>query len=85
VQGWLGYRTPSIGPRRVNVEPVLRVSHGDPDAGGEGDAHGGGTLFTPGINFYFGPLNRIMLNYDLWSPEDGEREGSFRAQFQVAF
>ncbi|HEX7240767.1 MAG TPA: porin [Longimicrobiaceae bacterium] len=85
-QGWLGYRTGALGRRLTAAEPVLRVSHGDPSANGKGDEDGGGTLVTPGLNFYFGPLNRIMLNYDLWLPDaGGDREGSFKAQFQVAF
>lgn len=86
VQGWLGYRTGALGRRLTAAEPVVRVSYGDPGANGRGDEDGGGTLVTPGLNFYFGPLNRIMLNYDLWLPEGGGgREGSFKAQFQVAF
>jgi hypothetical protein len=43
-------------------------------------------LLTPGLNFYLGPLNRIMLNYDLWNPHGGGREArSFKAMIQMAF
>jgi hypothetical protein len=38
------------------------------------------------MNLYFGGWNRFMVNYDWWLPkEDGRREGSFKAQLQLAF
>ena len=88
--GWLAYRTRALSERISGVEPLVRVSYGDPDAGGDAvDAPGfaavGGTLVTPGVNVYFGGLNRIMLNYDFWSPLEGDSHGSFKAQFQLAF
>jgi len=87
-QVWGAFRTAEAGPHRVQVEPVLRFSLGDPDAT---DAHraagvGGGTLLTPGVNMYFGPLNRIMFNLDLWNPAgDLPSERAFRAMVQIAF
>lgn len=86
VQGWLGYRTGALTSRLTGIEPVLRVSTGDVDGEPTRLAVEGGTLVTPGVNLYFGPLNRIMVNYDFWSPDgDGDREGSFKVQFQAAF
>lgn len=88
-QGWVGWRSGALGSKVTGVEPIFRASYGaldleSEDGGPDGEL--GGTLLTPGINVYFGPLNRIMLNYDLWSPRgDGESERSFKAQFQVAF
>ena len=65
------------------VEPVLRLSHGRVD---DGPGRAGGTLITPGLNVYFGGLNRVMFNYDVWSPRgDGDVERSFKAMFQLAF
>jgi hypothetical protein len=84
-QGWLAYRTGAVSRAVSGVEPVLRVSYGDPNVNGRGDATGGGTLVTPGINLYLGGLNRVMLNYDWWNPDVGRRHGSFKAQFQLAF
>ncbi|HEX2187320.1 MAG TPA: porin [Longimicrobiaceae bacterium] len=85
-QGWLAYRTGAVGRALTGVEPLLRVSHGEVDGASDRLAVTGGTLLTPGINLYLGPLNRVMLNYDLWTPDGGGgREGSFRAQFQAAF
>lgn len=86
-QGWLAYRTGRVSERISAVEPVLRVSYGDPDVEGDadlGDAHGG-TLLTPGVNLWLGGLNRFALNWELWSPEDGERVHSVKAMFQLAF
>ncbi|MDP9348196.1 MAG: hypothetical protein M3P24_03495, partial [Gemmatimonadota bacterium] len=77
-QAWLGYRTRPLSAAVSALEPIFRVSLSDVEEGG--------TLLTPGINIYFGPLNRVMLNYDLWRPRgDGETEGSFKANFQLAF
>lgn len=84
-QGWLGFRTGAPGSKLTGVEPVVRVSWGDVDGESERLAVTGGTLVTPGVNFYFGPLNRIMFNYDFWSPEGDGSEGSFKVMFQVAF
>ena len=85
-QGWLGYRTGALGSRRTGIEPVVRISWGDVDGESERLAVTPGTLVTPGVNFYFGPLNRIMVNYDFWSPDgDDDSEGSFKVQFQAAF
>ena len=86
-QGWVGYRTGRFSNRISAVEPVLRVSYGDPDTDDDadiGDAHGG-TLVTPGVNLWLGGLNRFALNWELWSPEDGERVHSVKALFQLAF
>lgn len=80
---WLAYRTPPLSPRVSTVEPVLRLSYANVDAP---PRELGGTLVTPGVNIYFGPLNRVMFNYDLWSPAgDADTEGSFKAMFQLAF
>lgn len=87
-QGWLGYRTGRVSERIAAVEPLLRVSYGDPDVDGEaelGDAHGG-VLVTPGVNLWLGGLNRFALNWEVWSPDgDGERVHSLKALFQLAF
>ena len=86
-QGWLGYRTGALGSKVTGVEPIFRASYGAVDREENGvEEELGGTLFTPGINVYFGPLNRVMFNYDVWRPRGGgETESSFKAMFQVAF
>ena len=86
-QGWVAYRTGRVSERISAVEPVLRVSYGDPDADDDGeleDAHGG-TLVTPGVNLWLGGLNRFALNWEVWNPRDRERVHSVKAMFQLAF
>jgi hypothetical protein len=86
-QGWVGYRTGRVSERIAAVEPVLRVSYGDPDVDGEAEldeAHGG-TLVTPGVNLWLGGLNRFAVNWEVWNPDDGERVHSLKALFQLAF
>ncbi len=84
-QVWLAYRTPKRAGRIEHVEPVFRASWGDPDVDDDGVDEVGGTLLTPGLNLYLGGLNRIMFNYDFWNPLSGDRQGSFKALFQLAF
>jgi len=85
-QGWISYRTKPLGTRIAAIEPLLRISHGDPDTAHDAPEEGAGTLITPGFNIYLGGLNRVMFNYDLWRGAHGAPGGqSFKAQFQMAF
>lgn len=87
-QAWLGYRTSEISPVISTIEPIFRVSYANIDQTTRSGTRtqGAGTLLTPGINLYFGGLNRIMLNYDVWlASGDAENEGSFKAMFQLVF
>lgn len=85
-QTWLAYRTREIGRTGAALEPIFRISYaatGDPEAV---PVVPGGTLVTPGINVYSGPLNRIMVNYDVWLGGDGSRDAnSFKVMFQLGF
>lgn len=84
-QGWLAYRTGVLGARVAHLEPVLRASWSRVEDTADG-RDPGGLLLTPGLNLYFTPLNRLLLNYDVWNPRDeGETARSFKAQIQVAF
>lgn len=83
---WLAYRTAELGETVSAVEPVFRVSYSATDSGTGGGVPSGGTLLTPGINVYFGPLNRLMLNYDHWLGADGTQDASsVKAMFQFGF
>ncbi|HEX6042373.1 porin [Longimicrobium sp.] len=86
-QGWVGYRTARVSSAISAVEPLLRVSYGDPDVDDEAEIDGtGGTLITPGVNLWLGGLNRIALNWDVWNPQaDGETVHSAKVLFQLAF
>jgi len=73
------------GSARVEgVEPVARVSWGDPDDTVDGDA---GVLLTPGVNLYFAGRNRFMLNWDVYVPQadDAATRHALRAQFNLHF
>ena len=86
-QGWIAYRTGPLGRLVVHLEPLLRISSGDlDDSVAAGVAARQGTLFTPGLNLYFDPLNRLMVNWDVWNPgDDAQVEHSFKAMLQFAF
>ncbi|HVH13804.1 MAG TPA: porin [Longimicrobium sp.] len=86
-QGWVSYRTGRVSHRISAVEPLLRVSYGNPDLNDDGDIFPatGGTLVTPGVNLWLGGLNRFALNWEAWTPEDGDFVHSFKALFQLAF
>ena len=59
------------------VEPVARVSWGDPD---RGTARDGGLLLTPGLFLYVAGKNRIGANLDIYDADGGSREFSFKLQ-----
>jgi Phosphate-selective porin O and P len=86
-QGWLAYRTGRMSRSVSAVEPLLRVSYGDPDVEDDADVNParGGTLITPGVNLWLGGLSRFALNVEVWDPEEGETVHSFKALFQIAF
>lgn len=80
---WLAYRTMPLAPRISALEPVFRISHSDVD---DRAVVPGGTLLTPGINLYFTPLTRAMLNYDVWLGDDAAPDAqSLKLMVQVAF
>lgn len=82
-QAWVGYRTEPVGVLST-IEPIVRASYGSVDRDVLLGEELGGTLLTPGINLYFGGLNRLMLNYDVWLPGGQEdTESSFKAMFQL--
>lgn len=83
-QGWLAWRSEELGEHVTGIEPVARVSGGDVDD----DIAGApvGLLFTPGFNVYFGPLNRLMVNYDVWQGANGTADAqSLKIMLQAAF
>lgn len=70
------------GPRMAGIEPLLRFSIGDPDTAGEGNR---GTLFTPGLMFYFEGKNKIGANLDVYSSQAGVSELSLKVQTFLYF
>lgn len=81
-QGVLSYYHPLEGDQFAAVEPVVRLSYGDPDTDLKSD---GGVVFTPGLMFYVLGKNKIGFNVDVWSPQTGDTEYSFKVQSFLYF
>jgi len=66
------------------VEPVFRISYGDPNTDIRDD---GGWGFTPGLNLYFYKRNRLVMSWDFasWEESGIRGENSFKAQLQFHF
>lgn len=77
------YRVPVEGNGKVRaVEPVARVSWGDPDRGRGGD---GGVLLTPGVVLHFEGRNKIGVNLDGWRGRAGETAWGLKLQSYLYF
>ena len=81
-QGVASYYYPLEGGRFVGVEPVARVSWGDPDTAVDDD---GGLLVTPGVMLYVLGRNRIGVNLDYYAPQAGSSEFSLKIQSFLYF
>ena len=81
-QGVVSYYHPLDGERIVGVEPLARVSWGDPDTGVDADS---GLLLTPGLVLYVLGRNRIGVNLDYYAPGTGDSELAFKLQSFLYF
>lgn len=83
-QGVLARFFGTNGRRIEGVEPMARVSYGDPDDSIDDDA---GMLLTPGVNLYFVGRNRLMFNWDVYVPESDRfaTQHAGRAQINLYF
>ncbi len=81
-QGVVTYLVPVDGGTIYGVEPVGRVSWGDPDRSAGGDE---GWLVTPGVVFYLVGRNKFAVNGDVWVPRVGDAEFSVKAQLYLHF
>jgi hypothetical protein len=83
-QGVASYFLRTGSGRIEGIEPVARVSWGDPDDDVEEDA---GLLVTPGINLYFFGRNRLMFNWDIYMAQNDaiETQHAGRAQINLHF
>ena len=64
------------------VEPLARVSWGDPDLDVSPDT---GLLFTPGLVLHFTGRNKIAVNWDYWRPATGPTAWSLKVQSYLYF
>lgn len=76
-QGILSRYFPLEGNRLEAIEPVARVSWGDPDRGAADD---GGLVITPGLFLYLKGRNRIGANLDIYDSGADSRQYSFKLQ-----
>jgi len=60
----------------------VRISYADPDSDSSDD---GGLIFTPGLMFYVSGKNKVCANLDIWSPQTGDTEFSFKVQSFLYF
>ncbi|GMV06863.1 MAG: hypothetical protein AMXMBFR53_31380 [Gemmatimonadota bacterium] len=82
-QGIATWKVPVEGGGRIQaVEPVARVSWGDPDREREAD---GGMVFTPGLVLHFARRNKVAANVDVWRPQGGGTVWGLKAQTYVYF
>ncbi len=68
--------------RFVGIEPLGRISWGDPDSD---SVDGGGLLLTPGIMFYVLGRSKVGANLDIYSPQTGDTEMSLKLQTYLYF
>ena len=76
------YLIPVEARHLFGLEPLLRVSWGDPDTDVSGDD---GWLITPGFVFHVYGRNKIAINVDVWAPATGPTEYSTKVQAYLYF
>ncbi|HSG07222.1 MAG TPA: porin [Longimicrobiales bacterium] len=82
-QGIVTYRIPLAGHHRIRaVEPLGRVSWGDPDRDATSD---GGILLTPGLVLHFDGRNKVGANVDIWHAQTGGTAWGLKAQTYLYF
>jgi hypothetical protein len=79
-QGVVSYFLGTGTGRIEGVEPVARVSWGDPDDDIDDDA---GLLVTPGINLYFFGRNRLMFNWDIYMAQNDAIDTHYAGRAQI--
>ncbi|MDH3207344.1 MAG: OprO/OprP family phosphate-selective porin [Gemmatimonadota bacterium] len=82
LQGVASYYVPVDGERVVGIEPLARISYGDPDTDTNDD---NGLLITPGFMVYIMGRSKIGANFDIYSPATGDKEFSFKIQSFLYF
>jgi len=82
-QAAASYYYPLDGDGRIaGIEPIGRVSWGDPDTGTDDDS---GILITPGLMLYVMGRNKIGVNFDYYAPQTGSSEWSLKVQSFLYF
>ncbi len=81
-QGVASYYVPLGHPRYAGIEPLLRVSYADPDGDAADD---GAVIITPGLMLYVQNKTKLGFNVDVFSPQTGDTEYSFKMQAFLYF
>ena len=82
-QGIVSYKHALDGSTRFEaVEPLFRVSWGDPD---RSTADDGAVLFTPGVQLFVEGRNKIAANLDVYRTGSGSTEVSLKVQSYLYF
>jgi hypothetical protein len=83
-QAVLSFYRPITHRRLAGIEPLGRISWGDPNREIDGDE---GLFLTPGVNLHLPGRTRLQLNWDVFVPGDErfETKHALRAQAQVAW
>jgi hypothetical protein len=77
------YKVPVHHPPYADaIEPVARVSWGDPDTATPSD---GGLLLTPGIVWHIAGRNKIGADVDVWHPQQGATQWGLKVQSYLFF
>lgn len=76
-QGIASHYVALEGYRLVGIEPMARVSWGDPDRGAPADT---GMVVTPGLFLYVKGKNRIGVNLDIYDHGPDSMQYSFKLQ-----
>ena len=76
-QAVVTYYIPVDSERWAAIEPLVRVSWGDPDTDTADDA---AWLVTPGLSMFVSGRNKIGANLDLYLPQEGDSDVSLKLQ-----
>ncbi len=76
------YYIPVESDKWVAIEPIARISWADPDTDTADDA---AWLITPGVSFFISGRNKIGTNLDIYMPEQGGSDFSFKFQSFLYF
>lgn len=81
-QAVLTYYVPLDSERWSGIEPLGRISFADPDTDTDEDA---AWIFTPGLSLFISGRNKIGTNLDIYVPDTGGTEVSFKLQTFLYF
>ncbi len=81
-QAVVTYYIPLDSERWSGIEPLARVSWGDPDTATAADA---AWLITPGLSLFVSGRNKVGTNLDVYMPQQGDTDLSLKVQAYLYF